>query len=212
MVCRHKFIQYARKPYNNFQGLGRWCSWPIYCNPTHSTRIVVAYWTGSGKSKGLHTICQQQIRYMQLHNIIGTPQQLSNKDLIHQCNLWRKSGERIILMKDANEHVLTGEFNRAIVCAGLDLEEFTHKCWGARQPYTHISGKIPINGGYKSPEIEVLNVCMLHLLDSPGNHRAFIIDISTRPFLASFGTRCAGRSAVALSHPNRSWSIKTAEL
>ena len=43
MVCRHKFLQYARKPSNNFQGLGRWCSWPIYCNPTHSSRIVVAY-------------------------------------------------------------------------------------------------------------------------------------------------------------------------
>jgi hypothetical protein len=117
---------------------------------------------------------------MQLHNIMGTPQQLFDKDLIHQCNLWRKSGERIILMKDANEHVLTGEFNRAIVCAGLDLEEFTHKFWGARQPYIHISGKIPINGGYKSPEIEVLNVCMLPFLDSPGDHHAFILDISTR--------------------------------
>ncbi len=58
MVCRHKFLQYAWKPSNDFQGLGRWCSWPLYCNPTHSTRIVVAYWTGSGKLKGLRTIYQ----------------------------------------------------------------------------------------------------------------------------------------------------------
>ena len=73
MVCRHVFLQYARKPFNNFQGLGGWWSWPIYCNPTHSTRIAVAYWTGSSKSKGLCTIYQQQIWYMQLHNITGTP-------------------------------------------------------------------------------------------------------------------------------------------
>ena len=66
---------------------------------------------------------------MQLHNIMGTPQQLFDKDLMHQCNLWRKSGERIILLMDANKHVLTGKFNRAIARAGLDLEEFTHKCW-----------------------------------------------------------------------------------
>ena len=149
---------------------------------------------------------------MQLHNIMRTPHQLFDKDLLHQCKLWCKSGERIILLMDANEHVLTGKFNRAITRTGLNLEEFTHKCWGAHQPHTHINRKIPINGGYKSPEIEVLNVCMLPFLDSPGDHCAFIIDISTRPFLASFGTRCAGRSAVALSHPNRSWSIKTAEL
>jgi hypothetical protein len=24
MVCRHVFLQYARKPFNNFQGLGGW--------------------------------------------------------------------------------------------------------------------------------------------------------------------------------------------
>jgi hypothetical protein len=89
MVCRHEFLQYARKPSNDFRGLGRWCSWPLYCNPTHSTRIVVAYRTGSGKSKGLSTIYQQQIRYMQLHNITGTPQQLSDKDLLHQCKCQR---------------------------------------------------------------------------------------------------------------------------
>jgi hypothetical protein len=26
MVCRHKFLQYARKPFADFRGLGRWCS------------------------------------------------------------------------------------------------------------------------------------------------------------------------------------------
>jgi hypothetical protein len=30
MVCRHKFIQYARKPSVDSRGLGRWCSWPFY--------------------------------------------------------------------------------------------------------------------------------------------------------------------------------------
>jgi hypothetical protein len=186
MVCRHEFLQYARKPSNDFQGLERWCLWPLYCNPTHSTRIVVVYWTGSGRSKGLCTIYQQQIWYMQLQHITGTPQQLFNKDLLHQCKLWRKSGERIILLMDANEHVLTGKFNWEILRTGLDLGEFTHKCWGSRQPYTHINGSIPINEGYKLPEIEVLNVCMLPFLDSPGDHRAFIIDISTRSLFGQF--------------------------
>ncbi len=42
MLCRHKFIQYARKPTVDPRGLGRWCLWPFYCNPNHVTRIVVA--------------------------------------------------------------------------------------------------------------------------------------------------------------------------
>ena len=66
---------------------------------------------------------------MQLHNIAGTPQQMFDRDLLHQCKLWRKAGERIILLMDVNEHVLTGKFNRHITRFGLDLEEFTHKCW-----------------------------------------------------------------------------------
>jgi hypothetical protein len=123
---------------------------------------------------------------MQLHNLKGSPQQLFDKDLLHQCKLWRKSGKRVILLMDANKHVLKGKFNKALTRTGVDLEEFTHKCWGANQPYTHINGSIPINGGYKSPEIEVMNVCMLLFLDSPGDHRAFVIDISTRLLLGEF--------------------------
>jgi hypothetical protein len=131
-------------------------------------------------------IYQQQIWYMQLHNIKESPQQLFDKDLLHQCKIWHKSGERIILLMDANEHVLDRKFNRALTRTGSDLEEFTHKCWGAYQPYIHINRSIPINGGYVLPEIEVLNVCMLPFLDSPGDHRAFIIDISTRLLLGEF--------------------------
>jgi hypothetical protein len=186
MVCRHEFLQYARKPSNDFQGLGRWCLWPFYCNPAHTTRIVVAYRTGSGKLTGLRTVYQQQVRYMQLHNLKTLPRQLFDKDLLYQCKLLHKSGERVILLMDANKHVLKEKFNKALTRTGLDMEEFTHKCWGPNQLYTHINGSIPINGGYNLSEIEVLNVCMLPFLDSPGNHCAFIIDIATRSLLGEF--------------------------
>jgi hypothetical protein len=128
MVCRHEFLQYARKPSKNFQGLGRWCLWPFYCNPTHATRIVVAYRASSGKLTGLRTVYQQQVRYMQLHNLKGSSQQLFDKDLLHQCKLWCKSGKRVILLMDATKHVLQWKFNKVLTRTELDLEEFTHKC------------------------------------------------------------------------------------
>jgi hypothetical protein len=87
----------------------------------HTTRIVVAYRTGSRKPKGLRTVYQQQVRYMQLHNLKGSPQQLFDKDLLHQCKLWRKSGERIILLMDANEHVLKEKFNKGLTSARLNM-------------------------------------------------------------------------------------------
>jgi hypothetical protein len=37
MVCRSKYLQYAQKPSVHPRGLGRWCSWPFYCNPSHVT-------------------------------------------------------------------------------------------------------------------------------------------------------------------------------
>jgi hypothetical protein len=87
---------------------------------------------------------------------------------------------------DANKHVLKGKLYKALARTGLDMEEFTHKCWGPTQPYMHLNGSIPINGMCKTLEIEVLNVCMLPFLDGPGNHRAFIIHISTRLLLGEF--------------------------
>jgi hypothetical protein len=86
----------------------------------------------------------------------------------------------------ANENVLKGKLNKVLTRTRLVIEEFTHKCWGPNQPYTHINGSIPIDGGYKLSEIEVLNVCMLPFLDSPGNHCTFITDISTRSLLGEF--------------------------
>jgi hypothetical protein len=61
MVGRHEFLQYARKPSADFRGLGRWCSWPFFCNPTHVTRIVVAYHPCLSKVKGLKMVYQQQL-------------------------------------------------------------------------------------------------------------------------------------------------------
>jgi hypothetical protein len=65
MLCRHEFLQYARRPTVNPRGLGRWCSWLFYCNPTHVTRIVVAYQPCASKTEGLKTVYQQHLRYIQ---------------------------------------------------------------------------------------------------------------------------------------------------
>jgi hypothetical protein len=84
IVVRHELLQYARKPAIDETGLGRWCSWPFYSNPNHATRIVVAYRPCSTKTKGLKTVYQQHKRYMQSHNIAGTPVGMFDRDLDEQ--------------------------------------------------------------------------------------------------------------------------------
>ncbi len=61
MLCRHEYLQYARNPSRDPRGLGRWCSWLFYCNPTHITWIVVAYRPCAGKTDCLKTVYQQHM-------------------------------------------------------------------------------------------------------------------------------------------------------
>jgi hypothetical protein len=97
-----------------------------------------------------------------------------------------EEGDRIILLMDVNEHPIEGKFSRKLAATNPDMHKFLHKCWGPVAPYTHINGSQPINSGYKSPKIEVVNLAMLNFIDSPGDHRSLIFDISTRSLLGEF--------------------------
>jgi hypothetical protein len=67
-----------------------------------------------------------------------------------------------------------------------DMDEFTHKCWGPTEPYTHHSGKSQIDGGYKTPEVEIVNLAMFNFAESPGDHQSFVLDVSTRSLLGIY--------------------------
>jgi len=114
-----------------------------------------------------------------VHGINCSPVELFDRDLAKQIKEWKKSGERIVLVMDVNNHPITSKFYQQLQEEQMGLEEFTHKCWGSTPPYMHISGSTPIDGGYKSSEIKIVNLGMLAFAEIPGDHRSFIIDIST---------------------------------
>jgi hypothetical protein len=171
MLCRHKYLQYARKPLVDPRGLGRWCSWPFFCNPTHITRIVVAYRLCASKVEGLKTVNQQHVRYIQSRGLPYNPVELFDHDLCKQIKKWRVRSKRILLMMDINSHPLHNKFYTKVEENNIEMEEFTHKCWGSKEPYTHYAGKSPINGGNKTPELEIVNLSMLTFAESPGDYK-----------------------------------------
>jgi hypothetical protein len=73
MVCRHEFLQYARKPSADPRGLGRWCAWPFFCNPSHLIRIVVAYWLCAHKVERLKMVNKQHVRYIKARGLKYNP-------------------------------------------------------------------------------------------------------------------------------------------
>ncbi len=50
----------------------------------------------------------------------------------------------------------------------------------------HPAGKSPINGAYKSLEIEIVNLGITTFVESPGDHRSLCFDILTRSLLGEF--------------------------
>ena len=43
-----------------------------------------------------------------------------------------------------------------------------------------MNGLIPIDAGYRSPEIEIIYFCMLPFANSPGDQRVWMIEMTTR--------------------------------
>ena len=116
---------------------------------------------------------------MQEHNIVGvTPRQLFVHDLLWQLRVWRAAGDRIILCMDANEHVLTGPLCRQLTSEGIDLREATKARLGSLCPHTYIDSRIPIDGVWTTPDIEITGITWLPFDESPGDHRACVFEFT----------------------------------
>jgi hypothetical protein len=89
------------------------------------------------------------------------------------------SRERLVLLMYVNKHPMDSKFNRRLTPNNPDMSVFSHKCWGLIPPYTHVNGTYPIDGGFISPEIKVVNLAMLNFNNSLGDHRLLILDMST---------------------------------
>jgi hypothetical protein len=93
---------------------------------------------------------------------------------------------KIVLVIDVNSHPLHNDLYRLLQERRTEMEEFSHKCWGPKASYTHLAGKSPIDGAYKSLEVEIVNLYMLTFAESPGDNRSLGFDISTHSLLGKF--------------------------
>ena len=82
--------------------------------------------------------------------------------------MWKDQGGRIIIMMDANEHVLIYQFTRWP--EGLDLVEMSHKHWGGTEPDTFIEDSKPIDGVLALLDLDFFGFKMLLFSKSVGNN------------------------------------------
>jgi hypothetical protein len=172
-----ELVRYMKQKEEDFRGLGRWCSNLFYSDPDHRTRLVAAYNVGRQSLKGLKTIYQQQLRFIQLHGLNTTPSRLFLTDFVAQLMTWRRLGDRLLIFMDMNEHILRGSVARYLLSMGL--AEATQRNWGIVEPHTYIGGTEPIDGVWHTPDLEVYAVSQLSFHEGLGDHQTVLVDITT---------------------------------
>ena len=126
------------------------------------------------------SVGEQSLRHIQTHGLNTTPKYLTIEDLLRQLQIWKRQGDQIIFMADANEHILTGNLGAALTGSKWDLglEEVSHRAWGAKPPNTNIRGRDPIDGVWASSTLEVVGFKILSFYSSVGDHQGMVFDIS----------------------------------
>lgn len=187
ILLTHSLLEYAYDTTPDHRGLGRWTLWALQHTPDHRTRVIVAYCPGRSKPDGVKTVYCQQIAYIHCNGLDQTPYQLFVKDLAAQLSKWRSSGERLLLFIDANEHTRTGTIANRLKADDINMHEVTSEVWPTDAgPNTHADGKLPIDGIFATPDLDITNRLLLSFHESVGDHRSMIIELTTSSAIGKF--------------------------
>jgi hypothetical protein len=196
---RKEFRQYILWSVGNFRGPGRWNSWIIQADPSHRTRMVVAYQVGQAQQRGLSTIYQQHVHYIQAHGLTCILRELFQEDILSVISRWIEHGDRILIFIDMNEHILMGHLAKAF--QHLGLLEATHLNWKGSKSQTFVFGKgEPIDGMYHSPELKITLVMQLSFHEGVGDHKTTLVDVTTRSVIGKLEKRVVMPQARKLSN------------
>jgi hypothetical protein len=165
------------------------------------TRMVVAYQVGQAPQRGLRTIYQQHVCYIQAHGLSCTQRKLFQQDILSAISHWIENGDRILIFINMNEHILTGYLAKVFQCLGL--LEATHLNWKGSEPQTFVFGKgKPIDGMYHSPELEITLIMQLSFHKEVGDCKTTLMDVTTRSVIGKLEQRLVMPQARKLSNKN----------
>jgi hypothetical protein len=190
-ACK-ELVRYAKERTSDYRGLGRWCLTLFYADPNHKFRLVSAYNIGRQRPRGDSTIHQQQVQYIQHHDLDLLPAHLFVVDFIAQLQTWQKQGDHLLIFIDMNEHILKGHL--AWYMLKMGLAEATHQVWRTKEPHTYFQGTEPIDGVWHSHNLNVTLTLQLSFHKGAGDHQSVIVDITTASAI--------GKQKFRLVHPN----------
>ncbi len=189
MLATDEITQFHRASDSNHDptGLGRWVSMLFAGQHGKATRVITAYNPCRNSKQDSGTTYQQHRRYLvRHHQSLECPRKRFLDDLTHQLAIWRAAGESIILCMDANQDVYTGPLGRALTDPeGADLLEAVQAATGEAIGPTFFRGSRPIDAVWVSKDLHITNAAVLPVGFGVGDHRVFVLDITTHSFIGA---------------------------
>ena len=143
VVIRDYLSGYVRASGADHTGLGRWSWYSVTGADGVCTRFLSGYAPSGSASSGDQTFYKQCLRYIQTKKLRTNPQRMFQDDLLSVIDVWLGKKDRVVLMMDANEHVLEGKLPKALAARGLWPAVHSHN--GGTGPNTHFQGKHSID-------------------------------------------------------------------
>jgi hypothetical protein len=166
-------------------GFGRWC-WIQLGSGAWKTRIAMAYQpSNSGRSSAGMIVKDQQSRYFCARGDARSPRTIFFEQLITQLLLWKAIDNDIVLLGDFNKIIYMGRLATRLAADDLNFMELCRKHTGTPIPSTHQKGSAPINGIFATMGITCINVFILPQYGGVGDHRCFIIDLTSESMIGT---------------------------
>lgn len=81
----------------------------------------------------------------------------------------------------------------------LGLIERSHEWWHEDEPHTYLLGSSPIDGLLTTVDVDVSSFLLLSFHESPGDHRAFIFELTSQSILGESSFKIQRHSARKLT-------------
>jgi hypothetical protein len=151
--------------------------------------------SNSGRSAET-TVKDQHMQYFSALGDARSPRTIFFKQLITQLIQWKEIDNNIVLLGDFNKNVYTGRIAKRLAEADLNFTEVCRKHAGWPIPHTFRTGSIPIDGIFATAGVECINAFILPHYGGVGDHRCFILDLSSESLIGTLFpniVRCAAR-------------------
>jgi hypothetical protein len=173
----------------DLMGLGCWY-WIRIDGGSKNTCVVTAYHTTNPlrKMKG-KTVWDQHIRYFKARGQICNPHDMFSANLISLLWQWKNAGDEIVLLGDFNKNIYTGNLARSLSGDNLRMHELCQRITGLLLPHTYIRGSVPIDAVFRTVGIDGVAIALLPSRIGIGNHRVFIVNVTSASMLGDVFSR-----------------------